>query len=239
MESQDWLKIVGIAFVIGFVLATIFFLLGGQIKGLQVGPVEIEMPTYQPEPAISATSSSRSLSSVNYGSMLYEEEFNESTSTWKIAGESYIQDGNYVVAPGAAPFPVQDTEYDDFVFEMDFNYLDPIPVAYLGIYFRETICEDKLCGYQFWLASDGSCGAKRYVGPETTAILLPATVANSIQPSESNTISILAQGSETEIYLNGVSVGTFRDSTYGRGKFHFDAAVGPIALDSIRIYGLR
>jgi hypothetical protein len=55
MKTEDWIKLLGVAVIIGFVLATIFFALGGKIKEIEVGPVIVEMPGNTP--ATSSTTS--------------------------------------------------------------------------------------------------------------------------------------------------------------------------------------
>ncbi len=203
-----------------------------------VSPTQVQAvkPT-QPSPTPATTL--EVLARSDYGPLLYEETFDKPTGAWSLDDRGSVKSGKLTIQAGGTSFLSSSTEYDNFIVEVGFQHPKSSPSgAYFSLFLRETYCSpDKLCGYQIFVASDGSFGVKKYSVPTFTSIL-PPSVAYSFTPTGLNTLTIAANGNKFKIYLNGSLVGEFSDSKYSKGKFHLDTDIGAVEFDYFRIYAL-
>ncbi len=178
------------------------------------------------------------LTLADYGELLYQDTFEGATGGWSLPKNVSVKDGKLIIGAGGTSFPSSATTYDNFIAEITFQYPESnSSTAYFNTYFRETLCNNKLCGYQISIASDGTYGVTRYIDPEFVKIL-PATITYQLTPNQPNTLDIVAKGSIIKIYLNKSFIGEFTDSVYINGKFHFDADFGIVEVDEFKIYAL-
>ncbi len=174
----------------------------------------------------------------DYGELLYQDTFEGATGDWSLPKNVSVKDGKLIIGAGGASFPSSATTYDNFIAEITFQYSESnSSTAYFNTYFRESICGNKLCGYQISIASDGTYGATKYIDPDFVRLLTP-TITYQLTPNQANTLDIVAKGSVIKIYVNKFFIGEFVDSTYNNGKFHFDADFGIAEVDEFKIYAL-
>lgn len=174
----------------------------------------------------------------DYGTLLYQDSFDNVAGDWSLAIKSSVKDGKLVIESGGVSSLSSASSYDDFVAEIIFQYhgSNP-PTTYLNFYLRESICNNKLCGYQISVASDGTYGTSKYLDPDFVKIIQPI-ISYQINPDKPNILSVVVKGSIFKIYINRLFVGEFSDYTYTSGKFHLDADFGTVAIDEFKIYAL-
>lgn len=180
----------------------------------------------------------------NYGKLLYEEKFDNDTGQWSLARASYIQNGELVIGPGEASSPsINPQSFSDFIFETRFRFVDP--KSGFNVYLRYSYppclgktgnCSDEIGVF----ASIKSVLAWQPNGTDTYPQLLAATYVPQLSANDWNKLTVIANGSDFQVFINSIFVRNFDDnSTYNSGIFVMDSDYsGATAFDYVQIYAL-
>jgi hypothetical protein len=190
------------------------------------------------------TNASVVLTASDYGQLLYEENFDKDTGNWSLGPGSSIRDGKLIIGPGTASSPALSTQYSDFIFETEFQFLDPKVSDYAGfsvyLRFSDPPCPGNTgnCSDQVGVSSTGDVSAWRPNGTENWDRILAPTHVSQLNLNGPNKLTVAVNGSQFRIFINNALVRSFTDSTYKSGIFVLDTDGTATAFDYIRIYAL-
>ena len=176
------------------------------------------------------------LSNSDFGSLLYEDTFETDAGVWSLQSGNSIQNGELILSPATSTFPNWSTEYSDFIFETEFRFVNPQSTHYFTAYLRYTDCAAGNCSTQVFVSSSSDIAAW-HIGPDKKQ-LMNYTQASQLKLNEPNTLTVVAKGSEFNVYVNRVFVRSFSDASYKSGKVVLDADEAPTAVGYVRIYAL-
>jgi|CXWL01.1.fsa_nt_gi hypothetical protein len=211
------------------------------IAALLSSPEILNSPPKVPteiQPTQNFISPPRRLTPSDYGTLLYEDNFDNDTAVWSLQKGSRIQNGVLALSPGEATFPSWNTKYSDFIFETSFQFANTISTDYSGmsVYLRFNYCSEN-CSSQVGVSTKGDVLA--WNKSETfTKQILPATAASEFNSKGANKLTVVVNGKEFQIFLNDVFVRSFNDSTYKSGIIVLDVDGASIAFDYVRIYAV-
>jgi len=180
----------------------------------------------------------------NYGKLLYEEKFDKDTGQWSLGRDSYIQNGELVIGPGEASSPsINPQSFSDFIFETRFRFLDQKSGFNVYLRYSYPLCLGKTgnCSDEVGVfASNRSVLAWQPNGTDTYPQLLAATYVPQLNSNDWNKLTVIANGSDFQIFINSIFVRNFDDnSTYKSGIFVMDSDYsGATAFDYVQIYEL-
>jgi hypothetical protein len=182
------------------------------------------------------------LSLSEYGALLYEDNFDQDTGVWSLEKGSQIQNGMLIIGSQTSTGPSWHTQYSDFVFETEFQFINPTQSgwnafsAYLR--FTDPPCTGYTgnCSDQVAVSTTGIVAAWRPNGTDNYDRLLQDTYASAFNPNGFNKLTIIVKGGEFRIFLNNVFVRSFTDATYKSGIVVFDTGDSPVALNYISFY---
>jgi serine/threonine protein kinase len=214
------------------------------VTGLETQAATFESSAQTTSPPVTTTASlatqqvpqpASTLTPSDYGPLLYEENFDQDTGRWTLDKGSYIQNGELIIPAGASVGPGLDAhEYNDFIFETEFRFLDPKSSTfsvYLG-------CQPYPCSDQVGVIFDGHLLAWRPDGTSSAPQILAPTLVSQLGPNKANRLTIFVHEDEFRIFVNGIFVRSFTDSTYRPGIFLLDADNAATAFDYVRIYAI-
>ncbi len=112
----------------------------------------------------------------------------------------------------------QQTNFADFTYEVQMTIVEGQAG---GVFFRSQDSQSSQFSYMFLIRSDGYCGL--YVvlntasGPDFKGLVGGTITGFNRGLQQTNTIAIVARGSQIDIYVNQVGIARVTDSTYSQG----------------------
>ncbi len=216
-----------------------------QTPALQPGPsgtITLTETLAEIPPTQNITLSLPKLSLSDYGALLYEDTFDQDTGVWSLEKGSQFQNGMLILsAPHAATYPSWHTEYSDYVFETEFQFIGQQQSEWsaMSVYLRYSNppCPGSTqnCSDHVAVSTQGEVVAWKS-NNDNVKQLLANTYASGFVPKGMNRLTVIAKGSEFRIFLNGDFVRSFDDSTYKSGIIVLGIDYVPVAFNYIRIY---
>lgn len=182
------------------------------------------------------------LSSSDYGDLVYEDNFSTDTGIWSLEKGSQIQNDMLILASNASTHPAWSTAYTDFVFETEFQFINP-PLsgwtalsAYLK--YQNPPCSGVTgnCSNQVAVSSEGIVAIWRPNGTNEYEQLIADTKVSEFELNGIHKLTVIVHDSEFRIFLNELFVRSFKDPTYKSGIVVLSADNTPVALNYVRIY---
>jgi hypothetical protein len=112
----------------------------------------------------------------------------------------------------------QQTNFADFTYEVQMTIVEGQAG---GVFFRSQDSQNSQFSYMFLIKSNGYCGL--YVvlntasGPDFKGLVGGTITGFNTGLTQTNTIAIVARGSQIDIYVNQVGIARVTDSTYSQG----------------------
>ena len=103
--------------------------------------------------------------------------------------------------------------------------------------------------YEFGIDNQGNFFFRRHdpdaAGGGSFTDLIPATKSNAILPGKrKNTLLVIANGSNFDLFINGTFVGNYQDSTYTNGQIGFSIETlstvnaGEASFSNLKVYSV-
>jgi hypothetical protein len=177
---------------------------------------------------------------LEYGELLYEENFEQDTGAWSFKYGSSITNGELIIASRTDAGPRTAGQYSDFVFETEFRYLDTEAKNGNSFYLRHNPCPGWNCSIQISIDADlKTVIARRMNGEKPAEDLIPPIFIENLTVNEPLKLTVVAEDDSFKLFLNGTFIGVFSDTTYHSGGIIMDnGGTGPVAIDYLRIYDL-
>jgi hypothetical protein len=174
----------------------------------------------------------------DYGPLLFEEHFRSRDVNWSLPPSATIEKSSLVLPQGTGASPRSADQYADFIFETKFKHINPDGMAEIALYLRYQTppCPEHNCSIQIWASGDWkTLGSRRIKGDEAPRLLID-TPAPYLYRDGWNKLTIVAQGSRFEIFVDDWFVESFTDPTYTSGTFVLWAQHCAAEFDYVRIY---
>lgn len=188
-----------------------------------------------------------SKSTISYGKLLFEENFDTAPDSWDMEGNR-LDSGNFIMGStiDLVPFGFGNSEppvYSDFIFEVQFLFQKDSKGIEFMIRSQYPPCAGWNCSIV--VVTDrpyNNVVAYRWEnGEHGDSIALTSIVPAKINflPDQWNRITIIANGIQYKVYINDYFIMTFTDSAYSAGTFMLNNP-GPseVKIDYIRYYEL-
>ena len=108
--------------------------------------------------------------------------------------------------------------------------------------FEDPPCsESRNCTDQIGIVSDGYKGyllAWKHNATSSPIQILASTGISQFEPKKANQLTIFVDGDEFRIFVNGIFVRSFTDSSYNSGIFVLDADNATTSFNNVRIYAI-
>jgi hypothetical protein len=221
--------------ITGIVLLTIAALLSSPELMIASPKIPTEI-----QPTQNFTSPPRRLTLSDYGTLLFEDSFDNDTGVWSLQKGSRIQNGWLVLSPSEHTVPLWSTKYSDFIFETSFQFADVTSrdssgmSVYLG--YVPSPCNGN-CSDQVGVGTKGEVSAWNHIDNNTRQIL-STTTASEFNSNGANKLTVIVKGKEFQIFVNDTFVRSFNDSTHQPGIILMDVDGASIAFDYVRTYNV-